>query len=494
MNLLVHIASPSGIVVVESILLALINLATYSILLRVCDMETVGLWVLVSSLLAFSRVADFWSRGLSSFVAEALGRGEQMDAAGFVSTAAVSGAAGYLVLSGVGTVAVYLLVGAIAGAEHAGSVREVLPLMAVTFWLTSLAGIYQLAFLGFGRPLLKTVQVLGGALLFLLGAILLAPEHGLAGILLAQALQAAAMLAFALVAFHGFIAPKGAALWQRERLVSLAVFGSKAIVVGAFQLAIEPVIRTLVSYFGGLAAVAVVDLASRLIMFVRGVIVSLGQILVPAFARLSANGAENAALLFRDTNRLFLLASIPAFSLMLSAGPALEQILFGRPERHFLPFIWILSLAWIANTLASSAHFLLHGRRQLRPLLWSHLIMTVGAIALGSLGGLVAGVYGSLGGVAAAFVTAALYLVRKAEQIVGRSAGFRGDAQHEPKTLLPLVVAGFAALAIHLSGLQFADATVRIFAYVIAIAATLGACLVSVRTRDILMLAERIRP
>ncbi|QXP94875.1 lipopolysaccharide biosynthesis protein [Methylococcus capsulatus] len=493
MNPLVHIFSPSGIVIIEAILLAFINLATYSILLRVCDMQTIGLWALVNSLLGFSRAADFWSRGLSSFVADALGRGDERAAASFVSTAALSGAVGNLALAGLGTTTVYLLSESIAGTGHAAVLRDVLPIMAATFWLTSLVGIYQLAFFGFGRPGLKVIQSIGGAILFLLAATLLAPAHALAGILLAQALQAGVMLVFAVVAFHGFIAPKGAVLWRRERFTHLAMFSSKSIVVGVFQLAIDPMIRLLASHFGGLSSVAVVELASRLIMIVRGVIISLGQILVPAFARLSAEGAVNAAALYRDASRLFLLASIPAFSLMLSAAPAMEPILFGRPESRFVPFIWILSAAWFANTLASSAYFLLHGRRQLRPLFWSHLIMTAGAFAAGNLGGLLAGIHGALIGVAAAFVASAVYLIRKATHIIRQPSGYWTVILADRKALLPLAAASLAVAAINVGGIQSDDTGIRLAGYTLAVAMTLGACLISVPVRDILTLAGRIK-
>lgn len=493
MKLLAHIASPSGIVVIETMLLAILNFAVYSILLRVSDTETIGLWVLANSLLGFSRVADFWSRGLSSFVAEALGRGNGQTAAGFVSTAALTGAAGYLILAGLGTFVVYLLADSIAGDNHAATLRDVLPLMAMTFWLTSLAGVYQLAFFGFGRPLFKVIQTLGGALLFLLAVTLLAPAHGLAGILLAQVLQGLAMLAFALVAFHGFIAPRGASLWQSESFTNLVKFGGKVTIVGVFQLAIDPLIRLIVNFFCGLSSVAVVDLASRLIALARGVIVSLGQILVPAFAHLSAEGTANVKALYRDTNRLFLLVSIPTFSLMLSAAPFLEEILFGHRESQFLPFIWILSAAWFANVVTAPAHFFMLGRRQLRPLLWSHVIMTVGAILLGSLGGLLAGVYGALGGVAVAFIVASAYLAKRVEYVVGESSGYSRFIFTNPAALLPLVAASLVTLAINASSIRLADAGSRFAGYSLAIAVTFGICLVVVRFRDILMLAGRIK-
>ena len=149
-----------------------------------------GFWVLVNALLGLSRAADFWSRGLSSFIGEARGKGETNNAAGFVTTAVSSGVLGYALLATLGTGAVHVFAELLVGAERAETAREIVPLMGLVFWTLSIAGIYQAGFLAFGRPELKAVQTTGGAALFLAFALWLAPKYGLWGILMAQAIQA----------------------------------------------------------------------------------------------------------------------------------------------------------------------------------------------------------------------------------------------------------------------------------------------------------------
>src|SRR3546814_10055583 len=93
------IRSRTGIVLSETFINALLAFVTYAVIVRITDLATVGLWALVSSLMAFARSVDVWSRGVSAFVAQARVRGGDGTAATYVSRAALAGAAGYAVVT-----------------------------------------------------------------------------------------------------------------------------------------------------------------------------------------------------------------------------------------------------------------------------------------------------------------------------------------------------------------------------------------------------------
>lgn len=483
--------SASGIVVLETLALAGLMFGTFSVLARVTDLATVGLWVLVNSLLGFSRAADFWSRGLASFVGEARGHDRRGEAVAFVRTAVLTGVVGYAVLGIVGGVAIFAFAGLLVEPEQAKLVREIVPLVSLTFWLLAVAGTYFGAFLAFGRPMLKAIHTVGGALVFLMLSVLLAPAYGLHGILIAQAVQAALTLASCFIIFHVTIAGRSRVWWQRDQFGKLVTFGSKMILVGSMQLAIEPVIRVLVSHFGGLGAVAAVELASRLIGMVRGVITALGQILVPEFARLAAVGKTELAALSRDVSRLYLIASLSAFSLLASAAPALEELVLGRSGTGFVAFVWILSVGWFANTITSPAHFLLLSQRRVKPLLWCHFLMTAGAVAFGGVGGWLAGVNGAMAGAAVALTAASVYLLMVTDD--NAIAALLSLIKSEPVRLLPIVCAISAITVSERSGLWEGDVMVRTGSYAAVIAATFLSCLVFGDIRGLIQSAARLR-
>ena len=405
----------SGIVIIETMLLSLLQLLSFSILSRLVDVQSLGLWFLLSSLLAYSRIADFWSAGLTSFVAEALGREQPVAALEFVGTALLTGSLWHILIAATATSILWWAAPLLAGADHTATIRQMLPLMALGFWLMAIGGTLQLAFLGFGRPFLKACQSILGALVFIVGAIVLAPRYGVTGILVGQVIQGIAMLLFGLVAFSIAIAKSPQFMcWNWAQFRALAVYGSKAFLLGSVQLSIEPIIRLLANHFGGLAAVTAVELASRLIAAVRGLIVSLGQVLVPAFARLAASDVAASRQLFAEMRTLYVLATIPAFGLLISASRLAEIVLVGRSGTGFTSFLAILAIGWIANTLCAPSYFLLMSQRRMRPLILAHVVMSFGAILLGGALGLVAGVGGALAGASLAIVAASVYLDKSA--------------------------------------------------------------------------------
>lgn len=485
------IRSPSGIVVLETIAVACLMFGTFSVLVRVTDMATVGLWVLVKSLLEFSRAADFWSRGLASFVGEARGRDNQTQALGYATTAVLSGIVGYGLLAALGALAIYHFAGLLVAADQVQHIREIVPLMALSFWLLSVSGTYFGAFLAFSRPILKALHTIGGAIFFLLLSISLAPTYGLWGILIAQTLQAAMVFVSCLIVFRMKIAGKEQTRWQSELFKKLIGFGSKMTFVGFLQLAIEPVIRVLASLFGDLSAVAAVELASRLIGVVRSTITSLGQILIPDFSRRAATGDDELAGLFRDVTRLYLFGSISAFSLILAAAPAVEELVFASHDTGLLAFVWILSIGWFANTITAPAHFLLTSQRRVWSLFWCHFIMAAGALTLGIGGGFLMGVNASIAGPAVALTIAAIYLLRALGH--NEITSLLSLIKTEPVRILPLLIAIIAATSLEVFEIAERDVFVRFASYSMAIGATLGACLFWGDVRGLLKSASKLR-
>ena len=407
------------VVIAEVFLMTILTLSSFSILVRLTDVKTIGFWVLLNSLLSFSKVADFWSAGLVTFVAEDVERGENEKASRLVSTSMLTAAIGFLVIVLAVGIALGFLAEHIPGVDDAALVRSVVPLMCVTFWLTTVAATYQVGFLGFNRPLLKLMQNVGGSLVFLIVALLLVPKFGLWGILMAQAVQGFLMLGFGIVVFHGVMTKTSPLSWSRADFKQLTRYGSKASVVGFLQLACDPLIRVLASYFGGLAAVTLIELATRMIVAVRGLIMSVGQLLVPAFARASLQDRSETAKLYGTARQVFIVVTVPILACLLSLAPLLELVMLVKPTPEFIPMMWMLSLGWGVNIITAPAFFLLTGRRRLRPLFWNRLLMLLSVLIFGALGGQFFGILGVTFGVTIGLVSASLFVFQAAREFEG---------------------------------------------------------------------------
>lgn len=409
--------SRTGIVLSETLINALLAFVTYAVIVRITDLATVGLWALVSSVMAFARSVDVWSRGVSAFVAQARVRDGDATAATYVSTAALAGAGGYAVVTLLAAPLLWWGLALVVDHEAERLLADILPLMLVNFWFNSVGGIYQLGFLGFERPGLKAIQTIGGSVIFLVGTLLLAPVHGLAGMVVAQVMQGVAMLAFALAVFHfGMMRHLAFRLFDRSMAVELAGFGAKAIGLGAMQLLTEPILRFIANHFGGLESVGLVDFASRLCQIPRAFVGAIGQTMIPAFARATHAPASEQRRLFDHGRSMVIPLSVSMMAATIGGAYLTGWVFIEQTTIDAALITAILAVGWLANLATSTEYFMLFGRRSLRTLTYSHIVMVGGMLAFGLLGGLGGGFLGAMAGAMAGVVAASGVLLIGADK------------------------------------------------------------------------------
>jgi O-antigen/teichoic acid export membrane protein len=401
----------SGIVAVETLVTTCLSFITFAIIVRVTDLQTVGLWALISSYMAFGRAADFWSRGVSSFVAESLKTELPERALLIVMTSVAGGAIGY------GAISLIMWPALMVGLRYVGDdgiqelVISIVPFMCINFWLTSLAAVYQLGFFGFNRPELKARQAIIGSVIFLVFTAMLAPTYGLMGMIIAQVGQAAFMLLYGAHTFHKHVCPeRPKRFFDIGILQELIGFGTRSTIVGALQLSTEPLIRSVANYFGGLELVGVIDLASRLCQLPRTLIGALGQPLIPAFSRAAVEGKGTLEALTRNSNSLICPISISSMCAIVGASYLFTTLFLDTTEFEPAMLTTVIALGWLSNLIVSPEYFRLLGARRTKLLIWSHIIMVTGILCFGILGGQLVGPLGSVGGAMIGVVCSSLTL------------------------------------------------------------------------------------
>lgn len=411
------IRSRTGIVLSETFINALLAFVTYALIVRITDLATVGLWALVSSVMAFARSVDVWSRGVSAFVAQARFKEGDGAAATYVSTAALAGAGGYALVTLLAAPLLWWGLAQVVDRDAERLLAEILPLMLISFWLNSVGGIYQLGFLGFERPGLKAIQTIGGSAIFLVGTLILAPIYGLAGMVVAQIMQGLAMLAFALTVFHlGMMRHRAFRLFDRSIVAELVGFGSKAIGLGAMQLLTEPILRLIANRFGGLEVVAVVDFASRLCQIPRLFVGAIGQTMVPAFARAASSSSIEQGTLFVKAKIMVVPLSTSMMAATVGGSYLVAWMIIEQTQIQPALITTIFAIGWLANLITSPEYFMLFGNRKLRTLTISHFTMVIGMLAIGFMGGELGGVLGAMMGAMLGVLASSVVLFYRAEK------------------------------------------------------------------------------
>jgi O-antigen/teichoic acid export membrane protein len=133
---------------------------------------------------------------------------------------------------------------------------------------------------------------------------------------------------------------------------------------GMLTLGLEPVTRAALTRLAGVDAVALYEIAYRVIFQLRSAIVAALQPLVPHLARLglTVTGRHSETVLRAATCGVAV--AVPALSLALIGLPALTIAVLGRAEPEVVLFGVLLSIAWLANIAAAPAYFanLVQGR------------------------------------------------------------------------------------------------------------------------------------
>lgn len=414
-----YIGSHGAITIIDHIAYTCLSMLTLAILLQRFGLETVGLWTLLSALLNYGRIGDVWSKGLLSFIGEERGRNALSGAASYASTTVTTGAVGYLVLMTCGAVLLYGFAPQLVPPEHVDPARQTLPLMAAAYWLIACSGNISMAFVGFGVPWLKALQRIGGASLFLVGASTLDPANGLPGIVAVQLVQGAAMMLFGLAVFYGHtVRNVSHPIWDYGRFRHLFRFGSRMVLVGSVQFSIEPLIKLMVSHFGGLAAVGVLELVLRLIQGVRGVILSLSQVLITAFARQrgEADDTNHGALRvdFVQVSQSVLGGTLVAFAMLFAVGPLAAPLFLGadaqrEPGALFTSMLLTFGSAWFVSSATASGHFFLMALRASRQLFATVAIRAGAILVLGLPLGLAFGLRGVMTAVLLGFALSSAF-------------------------------------------------------------------------------------
>ena len=376
---------------------ALVLFFLYRFLIRTIGLERLGVW---SLLLASTSLVTLANQGLAmsvvKFVAKHAARESSADASLLLQTAILSSTVGLALVSLLLYPAARWGLASVLPASRLAEALAILPLALTSLWLNVLGMIAQAGLAGHELIDLCNCVEFAGSVSYLLLAFWLVPRHGLLGLAWAQVTQAAlgAIAAWLLLRKRLPELPPLPYLWSRARFVEMAGYGAQFQWIAACQSVREPVTKALLTKFAGLSATAFYDLAARLVVTLRELIVQSNQVLVPTIAGLYERDRSSLPRIYRDSYRLIFFLAVPCFALVVVASPLASTLWIGYYSPMFVRFVALLALGWLVNVLCNPAYVLALGTGSLR---WLSVGCTVTAF-LNSALGLAAGKWG--GGIA----------------------------------------------------------------------------------------------
>ena len=282
----------------------------------------------------------------------------------------------------------------------------ILPYTLISLWFIAVAGVFQSGLDGCQRIDLRSWILMGSSIFYLFLTVMLVPHFGFIGLAFGQVLQTGIVLVMSwiLLRHELKILPLIPYRWSKRLFREMIGYGTNFQVVSIVGMMFEPVTKGLLSRYGGLPMVGYYEMASRMILQFRTMIVSANQVLVPVIAALQETTPDSIRTIYRESYRLMVYLSVPLFSGLMTAIPVISELWIGAYESTFVFFAMVLTVAWFLNILISPAYFANLGTGQL---LWNtvgHVVIGVLNLILGVVLGLLYGGMGVVWGWAAALI------------------------------------------------------------------------------------------
>lgn len=332
---------------VQGALGAISILGALKLLIMRDGLEAAGLWSLCMSIVAILRVADvFNSASLARLVAASdegsLAKAETID------TVTIATIGYYVCAIALGISVAPAAIDEFVEPEQLEVANALIPWLVSSLFFLVLMTSQANALDGLHLADVRAKTYIGGQLLFCVLSVVLVSAHGIIGLAAAQAIQYATVT----VVMRWFVRSgvNELSLWPRHFSQSVLAdafsYSSKLQFAAVPILIYEPIARILINAFGGLAVLAIYDLAYKICSYARLMMEAASRPLVPEFARKPANGIKSRSAAFAKAMRITFGSTIAIYLSIGIFSPIISVVMLGAVRWDFLVALLVLSGAW----------------------------------------------------------------------------------------------------------------------------------------------------
>lgn len=313
--------------------------------------------------------------------------------------------------------------------RHINDALAILPYSMACLIINAVGGVYSSALDGFQRNYLRSIVFSFSSLLLLALSYCLIGRFGLRGVAIAQVLQSLFTLIACLILILKTIR-HNPFKWRWDRCIFKEIFsyGMKFQIISISSMLYEPLTKILLAKFGGLIFTGYYEMANRLVLQVRGVIVNANQSLLPVIVDKNKGAGIDLAF-YRKTLKMVLVFSLFFLTILCLSGGIVSLFWIGNYHINFMLMIVFLSFSVFFNLLNGPAYFTCLADGNLNLLLASHVILSILNLVLGLALGVVVGGYGVVIGGCVATIASSYFLI----YYFNRSIGFSLDSIFDAK-------------------------------------------------------------
>jgi O-antigen/teichoic acid export membrane protein len=358
----------------------------YKFALSALGVERLGVWSLLLATASASTVFQLaYTTSVVKFVAKYIALEDKVAVAKIIETSVTTVG----LFHGVFLLCLYPIIKFVLGYLMTGQYLAegicAIPSVLVALWLFLVGYVYQSALDGYQLNAVRKLLLVVAGLVQLAMAYTLIPRHGVIGLAYAQIAQN-------LVVFIGsgcllkrqlpilYIIPRR---WSSTTFREMFRYSMGLQAMSLCQMVIDPITKSLITKFGGLAMTGYYDLAFRMVFQVRGMLVLSTEVLLPAVATLMETNRHMIRKVYTDTYALSLFISVPCYTLLILATPLISKLWIGSYQMTFIEFSAILTLGFFFNTISSPAGIIQIGTSRLKWVVIASVILAMLNVTLG---------------------------------------------------------------------------------------------------------------
>lgn len=406
-----HVLKNAAMATAQVIVIGGSFFALFRFLLGTIGIEKVGIWSLVLATTNVTRISELgFANSVLQFVSRYLAKGESLRAAQVIETAAITVAA----LGGLALFLLYPLlewaIERLIPAALLSEARGLLPFTVVSLWCSMVASTIHSGLDGIQRADLRSSVLMSSQLIFMGAVFYLVPTNGLEGVALAQVIQSFWSLFVSWFVLKAHLDGLGMMPYRWSASLFREMFGyaTNFQVNGVAQLFFEPTTKALLSKWGTLSDVGYFEMASRMIMQIRSLLVAANHVMVPVITTQQERTPTHILDTYKRCYDIMFYLSIPIFSLLLVVTPLISVAWIGMYEPTFVLFSYLLIASWALNTSTVPAYLAFVGTGQLRSNTLSHMLMGVTNLLVGYILGHMFGSMGVIAGTCLAILAGSL--------------------------------------------------------------------------------------
>jgi len=384
----------------------------YRYLLKQIGVEMLGVWSVVLSTSSLANLANFGvADSVIRFVALFVKEDDHAKIRQLIFTASLFLGFLFLMIAAIIYPFADLILTSILPAKYLEAGLSILPYSLGCLILNAVNGVYASVLDGMQKNYIRSMIFGVSSVLLLIMAYVLVPYYHLKGVAIAQVCQSlfALLICLSMVVFQTKYNPFKWN-WSKQIFRQIFSYGMKFQFISLLSMLNDPVTKILLGRFGGMAFAGYYEMANRVLLQARGVIVNATQSLIPIMINLSKDVREIQDF-YKKVFSNVLFFSVSAMGTIVIAGHLSAFYWIGSYEPVFYYTLVILALSVIVNILNTPAYFFFMAEGDLNKLIQSHILLGFCNAIFGFGLGYVLGGYGVVYGCFLAVLFGSFYIL-----------------------------------------------------------------------------------